>query len=122
MHFAFSSDSWFFADISGIETVKNLLFAKRAIDLLELEDGERVLREYLQQAPSNVLAYGNGLGVWQKLVKPQVYEPTNHSQNPRVFTSFGGKNPWAVGIRSSRKKRGLFCEAKGPGDGGNFLL
>jgi hypothetical protein len=75
MHLAFSSDGWFFADISGIETVKNLLFAKRAIDLLELKDGEKVLREYLQQAPSNVLAYGNGLGVWEKLVKPQVYEP-----------------------------------------------
>jgi len=75
MHFAFSSDGWFFADISGIEAVKNLLFAKRTIDLLELKDGEKVLMEYLQQAPSNVLAYGNGLGVWEKLVKPQVYEP-----------------------------------------------
>jgi hypothetical protein len=75
---------------------------------LELEDGEMVLMEYLQQAPSNVLAYGNGLGVWKKLVKPQVYEPQNYSQNRRVFTSFGGKNPWAVGIRSSRKKKRAF--------------
>ncbi|QID33743.1 DUF3536 domain-containing protein [Pampinifervens florentissimum] len=69
--YAFSSDGWFFADISGIEAVKNLLFAKKAIDLIgngELE--ERFLR-VLSEAPSNLQSYGSGLGVWHSLVLPQ---------------------------------------------------
>ncbi len=69
--YAFSSDAWFFADISGIESVKNLLFAKKAIDLIG--DGwleERFLN-VLSEAPSNLQSYGNGLGVWRSLVLPQ---------------------------------------------------
>ncbi|WP_448583497.1 DUF3536 domain-containing protein [Thermocrinis sp.] len=77
MQFAFSSDGWFFADISGIETVKNLLYAKRAIDLMELRQVEEVLKQYLAEAPSNLIEYGNGLGVWNSLVKTQVYQPDN---------------------------------------------
>ncbi|MFN4320249.1 MAG: DUF3536 domain-containing protein [Aquificaceae bacterium] len=70
--FAFSSDGWFFADISGIEAVKNLLFAKRAIDLLGDEAVEKAFLDILSDAPSNVQVFGNGLGVWHKLVLPQV--------------------------------------------------
>ena len=75
MQFAFSSDGWFFADISGIETVKNLLYAKRAIDLMELRQAEDVLKQHLAEAPSNLIEYGNGLGVWNSLVKARVYTP-----------------------------------------------
>jgi hypothetical protein len=98
------------------------LFAKRAIDLLELKDGEKVLKEYLQQAPSNVLAYGNGLGVWEKLVKPQVYEPKIIAKTAVFLHLSEEKNPWAVGIQSSREGGGLLCEAKRPRDGGSLLL
>jgi alpha-amylase/alpha-mannosidase (GH57 family) len=107
MHLAFSSDGCFFADISGIETVKNLLFAKRAIDLLELEDGEMVLKEYLQQAPSNVLAYGNGLGVWEKLVKPQVYEPKTIAKTA-VVLHLSEKKPLGGGNTKFKRGRRAF--------------
>ncbi|MFN3599493.1 MAG: DUF3536 domain-containing protein [Aquificaceae bacterium] len=70
--FAFSSDGWFFAEISGIEAVKNLLFAKRALDLLGNKELEENFLQILSYAPSNIQVYGNGLGVFQKLVLPQV--------------------------------------------------
>jgi len=70
--YAFSSDGWFFADISGIEAVKNLLFAKMAIDLLGDKSVEKAFLDIFSDTPSNVQVYGNGLGVWQKLVLPQV--------------------------------------------------
>ncbi|MFZ8860100.1 MAG: DUF3536 domain-containing protein, partial [Thermocrinis sp.] len=114
MHFAFSSDGWFFADISGIETVKNLLFAKRAIDLLELEDGERLLREYLQQAPSNVLAYGNGLGVWEKLVKPQVYEPKTIAKTAVFLHLSEGKTLGRWEYEVQEKEEGFSVKLKDP--------
>ena len=121
MHFAFSSDGWFFADISGIETVKNLLFAKRAIDLLELENGEKVLMEYLQQAPSNVLAYGNGLGVWQKMVKPQVYEPKTTAKTA-VFLHLSEEKTlgrWEYEVQE--KEEGFYVKLKDPETPDRFL-
>lgn len=69
--YAFSSDGWFFADISGIEAVKNLLFAKMAIDLIGDGGLEEKFTQILSTAPSNLQSYGNGLGVWKKLVIPQ---------------------------------------------------
>lgn len=69
--YAFSSDGWFFAEISGIEAVKNLLFAKKAIDLIGDRELEERFLSVLSEAPSNLQSYGNGLGVWQSLVLPQ---------------------------------------------------
>lgn len=69
--YAFSSDGWFFADISGIEAVKNLLFAKKAIDLIGDRKMETRFASMLARAPSNVQLYKNGLGVWENLVLPQ---------------------------------------------------
>ncbi len=69
--YAFSSDGWFFAEISGIEAVNNLLFAKRAIDLIGDREVEEQFLKVLSKAPSNLQIYGNGLGVWQSLVLPQ---------------------------------------------------
>ncbi|MEN3034383.1 MAG: DUF3536 domain-containing protein [Aquificaceae bacterium] len=69
--YAFSSDGWFFAELSGIETVRNLLFAKRAIDLLEAPEIEREFLKIISEAQSNIYALG-GLEVWQKLVLKRV--------------------------------------------------
>ncbi len=82
---AFSSDGWFFAEISGIEPVKNLLFAKRAIELIEDSSIERTLLRYLEEAPSNIQAYGNGLGVWKNLVLTQVYSPQTISRTALIL-------------------------------------
>ena len=88
-HLSFSSDGWFFAELSGLETVKNLLFAKRAIDLLQERSVEEEFLRMLSDAPSNLQAYGNGLGVWQKLVLPQVYDEKTIAQSLIVLNLAG---------------------------------
>lgn len=48
MQFSFTSCGWFFSDISGIETVQNLKFAARAIQMgLPPHNREMVLQEFL---------------------------------------------------------------------------
>ncbi len=38
-HYVFTSCAWFFADITGIETIQNLKYAMRALQLLEAAEG-----------------------------------------------------------------------------------
>jgi alpha-amylase/alpha-mannosidase (GH57 family) len=72
----YTSCAWFFAEISGLETVQMLAFAARAIQLarevsgLELESG---FLERLAEAPSNLPEVTkNGRDVYLKLVRPMV--------------------------------------------------
>jgi alpha-amylase/alpha-mannosidase (GH57 family) len=58
MLFAFTSCGWFFSDVSGIETVQNIAYAGRALQLgIEPEQFETILNNLLQaldQAKSNM--------------------------------------------------------------------
>jgi alpha-amylase/alpha-mannosidase (GH57 family) len=72
----YTSCAWFFAEISGIETVQMLAYAARAMQLareltgLELESG---FLERLAEAPSNLPQHTeNGREVYLKLVRPMV--------------------------------------------------
>ncbi len=89
IHLAFSSDGWFFADISGIETVKNLLFAKRAMELAGLERLEEDLREYLRGAESNLEDVKNGEVVWLTKVLPQVHPPQKVAKSVSLLERHG---------------------------------
>jgi alpha-amylase/alpha-mannosidase (GH57 family) len=69
----FTSCGWFFSEISGLETVKILEYASRAMELareicgIDLE-GEFIKK--LDEAKSNLPKYKTGKGVYIKLVKP----------------------------------------------------
>jgi alpha-amylase/alpha-mannosidase (GH57 family) len=68
----FTSCGWFFSDISGIETVQNLRYAARAIDLaapFAPLDLEAVLLEDLARARSNVDVHKNGRQLWEREVR-----------------------------------------------------
>ncbi len=72
----FTSCGWFFDEISGLETTQILKYACRAIQLardfgLDLEP---LLLEHLRRAPSNRPEFGDGQGVWEKLVRPSAVE------------------------------------------------
>lgn len=75
--FMFTSCGWFFSEISGIETVKILEYAARAIELSESITGISLKEGFLkrlEEAKSNITEYGNGRGVWEKLVEPAAKE------------------------------------------------
>lgn len=71
----FTSCAWFFDDIAGLEPVQNLRYAARAIELAaEFTDDDLEARfvAELKDAPCNLPQFGDGKGVWDQLVKPQM--------------------------------------------------
>lgn len=69
----YTSCGWFFSEISGIETVQILKYAKKSMELARLISGYDFETEFisrLEKAESNLPEYGNGKTVYEKLVKP----------------------------------------------------
>ena len=73
----FTSCGWFFDDISGIESVQILMYAARALQLIQELTGQKLTEEFkeiLSQAPSNKDAYQNGSRVYEQLVEPAILD------------------------------------------------
>lgn len=71
----FTSCGWFFADVSGIETVQILRYAARAIELAGVDHWlplEKKLLGTLQGAVSNVPGKGTGAGIYNSEVKESI--------------------------------------------------
>jgi hypothetical protein len=73
----YTSCGWFFSDISGIETVQNLRYAARAIELagpFAPLDLEAVLLGHLERAQSNMPEVKDGRKIWKRQVRPSRVE------------------------------------------------
>jgi alpha-amylase/alpha-mannosidase (GH57 family) len=73
----FSSDGWFFDDISNVETVQVIQYAARAMQLARYVGGLDLEPEYLailEEARSNVRRHKNGAAVYETLVSPAVVD------------------------------------------------
>jgi alpha-amylase/alpha-mannosidase (GH57 family) len=69
----FSSDGWFFSEISGLETIMILQYAARAIEIGEKLAGKKLEKPFLNilgNAESNLKKYINVKSIWRKLVLP----------------------------------------------------
>lgn len=69
----YTSCGWFFDELSGIETVQVIQYACRAVQLSKQLTDRTLEGEFLnrlEKAPSNVATYGDGAGVYKKLVEP----------------------------------------------------
>jgi alpha-amylase/alpha-mannosidase (GH57 family) len=88
----YTSCGWFFADLSGLETVQILKYASRAIQLAEELTGQGIEEkfvEYLSRAKSNLPEMGDGGQVYQTLVKPAsvtLEKVVNHFAISSCFT------------------------------------
>ena len=68
----FTSCGWFFSDISGIETIKILEYASRAIQISKEFTSEAIEEEFLKvlsPAISNKKEYKNGKEIYLKNIK-----------------------------------------------------
>ncbi len=68
----FTSCGWFFADLSGLETVQILQYAGRAIQLAEELTGRKIEERFLDrlaEAKSNLPEMGDGRQIYQHFVK-----------------------------------------------------
>lgn len=74
----FTSCGWFFDDVSGLEACVSLKSAARAVELARRfgAELEPALLEALAKAPSNLDAFKDGAGAYEKLVKPLAIELT----------------------------------------------
>ncbi|HUH08668.1 MAG TPA: DUF3536 domain-containing protein [Egibacteraceae bacterium] len=78
----YTSCGWFFADVSGIETVYVLRSAARVLDLLDeagvpgREERRARLLDTLGQARSNKSDVGTGADIWRREVEPTAVTPT----------------------------------------------
>ena len=73
----FTSCGWFFSEISGLEGTQNLKYAARAVELARRASGRDLEPEFLKMlaaAPSNIPDFGTGAGVYEKLVRPAVFD------------------------------------------------
>ena len=87
--FCLTSCGWFFDDISGIEPVQNLRYARRACELLEslgCPTPEDAVRQILSKAVSNWNGW-SGEKIWEEWVVPK-FEPTARLAAHAVFEAF----------------------------------
>ncbi len=71
----YTSCGWFFAEISGIETIQILKYAARAMEIAKdftKQDYEKKFLNILQKAQSNLSHLGNGKDIYNKFVKKSV--------------------------------------------------
>jgi alpha-amylase/alpha-mannosidase (GH57 family) len=73
----YTSDGWFFDEISGIETTQILKYASRAMQLAREVSGIDLEPEYikrLSQARSNIREFEHGEKIYELLVKPSALD------------------------------------------------
>ncbi|MHB9027582.1 MAG: DUF3536 domain-containing protein [Candidatus Latescibacterota bacterium] len=90
----FTSCGWFFDEISGIETVQVMLYAKRAMQIVRDLTGqnfEPMYTKMLENAPSNIPQFGNGARVYGKFVKTSeidLHRVAAHMSISSFFTEY----------------------------------
>lgn len=73
----YTSCGWFFDEVTGIETIQDIMYAARAIQLannLTGIDYESQFIKLLEACPSNVPKYGNAAVAYDQLVRPAIVD------------------------------------------------
>jgi alpha-amylase/alpha-mannosidase (GH57 family) len=87
----YTSCGWFFDEISGIENTQILQYACRAVHYAKQVadlDLETEFKYRLSQAPSNLPEYGNGLGVYERNVRPAAVDLTRVAMHYAASSMF----------------------------------
>ncbi|RYZ75466.1 MAG: DUF3536 domain-containing protein [Proteobacteria bacterium] len=94
----FTSCAWFFDEVSGIETIQNLQYAYRAIELSERAFGIKLLEPFmkdLESAESNLPEIESGREAFEKYALPSRVDNLkvgSHFAVASIFENFGIKN------------------------------
>ncbi len=73
----YTSCGWFFDEVTGIESMQDILYAARAIQLAEQisqKEYEPKFIELLEKVPSNLAKFGNAGNAYHKIVKPMIVD------------------------------------------------
>ncbi len=86
----YTSCGWFFADLSGIETVQIMKYAARAMQLAHeftKANYEKTFLSILQKAKSNITEFGNGKDIYNRWAKPCIIDITQITSQFAIETS-----------------------------------
>jgi len=113
----YSSDGWFFDEISGIETIQVLKYAARCIQLIQRFVDHSPEEEYLkilEQAPSNIPRYQNGAKIYQLLIKPAIVDLIRVAAHYAISSLFDGyqKSIFCYQINQGKINRLESCKLK----------
>ncbi|WKN30759.1 DUF3536 domain-containing protein [Porifericola rhodea] len=73
----YTSCGWFFDEVTGIETIQDIMYAARAIQLthdISGKDFETHFVKLLEKCPSNIPEHGHAGSAYTKFVKPSVVD------------------------------------------------
>ncbi|MEX2594639.1 MAG: DUF3536 domain-containing protein [Anditalea sp.] len=73
----YTSCGWFFDEVSGIESMQDVFYAARAIQLAEKISGENYEEEFVQlleKIPSNLKEFGNASVAYHRFIKPMIID------------------------------------------------
>ncbi|MDT0676861.1 DUF3536 domain-containing protein [Autumnicola musiva] len=73
----YTSCGWFFDEVSGIESMQDIFYAKRAVQLAEEISGENyedTFVKYLEKVPSNMPDFDSARVAYDKFVKPMALD------------------------------------------------
>lgn len=73
----YTSCGWFFDEVTGIESMQDIFYAKRAVQLAEEITGKNYEDEFitlLEKIPSNLPEYGTVLTAYDQFVKPMALD------------------------------------------------
>lgn len=134
----YTSCGWFFADLSGIETVQDLAYFARAGQLGEQLAGHPITAEALDtlaRAVSNLAEMGDGLRILNRFVRPAMLSPEKVAAHKGIQALLQNRAPsdrlYGFRVRTHSEQRAgqagikvfsgrLTVEAARTGEGGTF--
>jgi alpha-amylase/alpha-mannosidase (GH57 family) len=90
----YTSCAWFFADLTGLETIQILQYAARAIELAEELTNQEIEEKFiskLSEAKSNLPGMGDGGQIYRNLVKPRSVTPDKVVNHFAISSLFSGE-------------------------------
>lgn len=98
----YTSDGWFFDEISGLESAQVMKYAARAMQLARDMNGADLEPEYLNllaQAKSNIPEFEDGRRIYERLVKPAALDLLRVAAHYAISSLF----------KEYPEKAGIFC-------------
>lgn len=95
----YTSCGWFFDELTGIETIQDIFYAARALQLAEEISGRKLEEEFLkklEKAESNLPSYENGANAYKREVQPAILDLTRvgaHYAISSLFTHYKEVQP-----------------------------
>ena len=106
MSYSFTSCAWFFSDISGIETIHNIGYMIKALDMLSMNDTKQKFINSLKSAKSNVNTMRDGKTIAERIIDVY-FKPKSSDEIMEAITKNGINKENTITLLDSITIRGL---------------